>query len=168
MIICDGTLIQPHLGRYMGDGRAVAGRKASPTVCLTPAVPEPPVIPRSRALSWISTRAVNPKGIHPETRCRRAISNRNWPKNRKYRKQATKPCLTGTRIAIRALAICRPAQAYLALFASLVKPQIHGDKTPQIRRAVPVTDRGKISPLPRATAKNLCGTLEVWGNSEVA
>ncbi len=28
-----------------------------------------------------------------------AISNRFWPKNRSYRKQKTKPCLTGSRIA---------------------------------------------------------------------
>src|ERR1700722_19516416 len=30
----------------------------------------------------------------------RTTSNRNWPKNRSYRKQTAKACLTGTRIAL--------------------------------------------------------------------
>src|SRR5580704_5304014 len=34
-------------------------------------------------------------------------SNRNWSKNRSYRKQTVKPCLTGTRIALWRFTKCR-------------------------------------------------------------
>jgi hypothetical protein len=37
------------------------------------------------------------------------ISNRFWSKNRSYRKQMTKPCLTGARIALRESQLCRSA-----------------------------------------------------------
>jgi len=96
------------------------------------------------------------------------ISNRNWSKNRSYRKQMTKPCLTGARTAIRASAICEPAQAYFLLFESLRTLQVQREIVPHVRRAAPASNHDKISPLARATAKNLCGTLGIWGNSEVA
>src|SRR6202046_344273 len=92
----------------MHEGRAVAGRKANPFVCLAPTIRESPI------------QSVDPPSIF----CRRgaaccarhrylanirqfdnwlggpvfASSNRNWPKNRTYRKQTIKPCLTETRI----------------------------------------------------------------------
>jgi seryl-tRNA synthetase len=85
----------------MDEGRGVEGRNASPSVCLAPSVRESPTIHCSRALPSTSIRAVNPEGIHPETQLSKGISNRNWPKNRTYRKQTTKPCLTETRIDTR-------------------------------------------------------------------
>jgi hypothetical protein len=97
-----------------------------------------------------------------------ANSNRFWPKNRSCRKQTSKPCLTGARIAVRASATCNSAQAYLVLSDSFSTHQIQAEEAAQIQPVEPVTNRDKISALPRTAAKNLCGTLEVWGNSEVA
>src|ERR1700685_1375729 len=69
----------------MDGGRAVEGCKASPPVCLATTVRESPT---HRALGQEFGR-------------RNRISNRNWPKNRTYGKQTTKPCLTETRIDTR-------------------------------------------------------------------
>src|ERR1700733_909583 len=66
----------------MGEGRAVEGRKASPSVCLATTVRESP------------THSALGQGFGRRNR----ISNRNWPKNRTFRKQTTKLCLTETRI----------------------------------------------------------------------
>jgi len=88
------------------------------------------------------------------------ISNRFWSKNRSYRKQTSKPSLTGTRIAYIESKLSSLGQPNLGLSRAL--------GAPQIRPAAPATDPDKISALPRATAKNLCGTLGIWGNSEVA
>src|SRR5579862_5760509 len=68
------------------------------------------------------------------------ISNRFWSKNRSYRKQMTKPCLTGTRIARRELQLSSLGEPNFAISMSLA--------TPQIQRAVPGSDRDKRSPLP--------------------
>jgi hypothetical protein len=108
------------------------------------------------------------KEIPRETSANFDISNRFWPKNRSYRKQTGKPSLTGARTAVRAWATCPAAQAYFVLLESFGLHQIQAEEAQQIQPAVPVTDPDKRSVLPRATAKNLCGTLEVWGNSEVA
>jgi seryl-tRNA synthetase len=69
----------------MDEGRAVEGRKAISSVCLAPTVRESP------------THSV----VGQEFGRRNRISNRNWPINRTYRKQTTKPCLTETRIDTR-------------------------------------------------------------------
>jgi hypothetical protein len=65
-----------------------------------------------------------------------------------------------TRGQNRASAICGSAQPYFVLFESLRTQQIQGEVAPQnvtkyqLRRAT--------------AAKNLCGTLGIWDNSEVA
>src|ERR1700734_4334714 len=66
----------------MGEGRAVEGRKASPSVCLAPPVRESPI----------------QRVVGQEFDRRNRISNRNWPKNRTYKKKTTKACQTKTRI----------------------------------------------------------------------
>ena len=86
--------------------------------------------------------------------------NRFWPKNRSYREQMTKPCLTGTRIACLELQL-----------SSLGEPDLGPSRslgTSQIRPAAPTTNPDQISVPPRAAAKSMCGTLGIWDNSEVA
>jgi hypothetical protein len=89
----------------MGEGRAVGVRKANPLVCLaTPLLTASPtaLFCTSQALSSISTRAVNPGGIHPETHCRRAFlpgSAQNVECDVTYSKQTTATSLPGSRFA---------------------------------------------------------------------
>jgi len=88
-----------------------------------------------------------------------AKSTRSWSKNRSYRKQMIKPRLPGSGTAIRASEICASAQLYFELFKFLRTQQIRGELAPQN-----VTKYQ----LRRANAKNLCGTLGICGNREVA
>jgi hypothetical protein len=88
-----------------------------------------------------------------------AKSTRFWSKSRSYRKQMIKPRLPGAGTAIRASDICGSAPLYFVLFESL--------KTQQIRGQVAAQNVTKYQ-LRRANSKNLCGTLGICGNSEVA
>jgi hypothetical protein len=88
------------------------------------------------------------------------ISTRFWPKSRSYSKQGTKPFLPGaTTTSVDAEAHTRGAGFFCELW---------------IRRNAAISARGSLakcppkSSLPRAAAKSMCGTLGIWGNSEVA
>ena len=61
-----------------------------------------------------------------------AVSNRFWSKNRSYRKQTTKPCLTGTRIAQMESQLSWLGKPNLGTSRSLGTPQIRHAASSQI------------------------------------
>jgi hypothetical protein len=99
----------------MVDSGAVERRKTGGSVCLAPTAR------KSRAI-W----SVFDKEFSPQNR----ISNRNWPKNRSYRKQTSKPRLTGTRIDIRHIELLAHSFTQRSGFYKWSRPLLIDSDTP--------------------------------------
>ncbi len=99
----------------MADGGAVERRKGRAHVALAPSAR------KSRAI-----RIVFDQEFSQQNR----ISNRNWPKNRSYRKQTIKPCLTGTRFDIRHVEFFAHSVARPSHFFKWSRPLLIDSDTP--------------------------------------
>ena len=91
----------------MVDGGAVERRKARAYLTLASAVR------KSRAIRIVLSEKFSTQNC---------ISNRFWPKNRSYRKQTIKPCLTGSRIDIRRFEIPPHSVAQRSGFSKWSRP----------------------------------------------